>query len=91
LCSYTAFWHFSGSLDGPDRTDGKVRPASGSACGPFGVAAVAFIVVAQGLTSRIWVTARMPERGILVEEGPAGRHGEMGEEPALHEGPRPPR
>jgi len=27
--AYTAFWHFYGSLDGPDRTDGKVRPASG--------------------------------------------------------------
>lgn len=29
LCHYNAFCHFSGSLDGPCRTDGKVRPASG--------------------------------------------------------------
>ena len=29
LYSHTAFWHFSGSLDGPCRADGKAQPASG--------------------------------------------------------------
>ena len=33
--SYTAFWHFFGSLDGPGRADEKARPASG-----FGLRAV---------------------------------------------------
>ena len=86
MCSYTAFWHFYGSLDGPDRTDGKVRPASG-----FGLRAVRgslrslFIAVATGLIARHWVLARMPECGILAEAGPAGQRGGTGEEPALHE------
>ena len=75
MCSYTAFRHFSGSLDGPDRTNRKVRPASGHGLRPIRSRAVAFIAITSALKHRLWIRAIMLERGILAEAGPAGQHG----------------
>jgi len=57
----------------------------GSACRPFGVPAVAFIVAMPALNSRLWIRARIPERGILAEQDRLASTGERGREPALHE------